>query len=648
MIPQTLTDIARWRAWGLVPRQSAPGKYDKVPAFGASTADPSQWGAFSAGVDEQQRGGFDGVGLCMTGLTGLVGLDFDNVIEDGVIAPWASEIIAACDSYAETSPSGRGIRVFARGTLPGGDLINHAQGFEAYTGQTPRFLTVTGHRLAGVPADLGVLTPEAVALIESYRTKPGVNGKSPAPNIDNWVRSAALGAVNETTIADLRSALTSMNVRRAVDRNEWINVLMALASLKATPFAADALKLATEFSARCPAKFDPVDLVRRWNGLHPGAITYRSIFKWAAEDGWINPRTMTPATSYDAASSFFPASELAGTIAAPRQWLCEGLIPSRTVTLLNGDGGVGKSLLALQLAVAVASGRPWLARRVTHGGALFISAEDDRAEIHRRIMAIASYEQIPVELLNRLTLRSLAGCDALLATLDRARLVPTPLYHELDGRIGDERPAIVVLDTLADLFPGNENDRAQARHFIGLLRGLAIRHECAVLLLAHPSLTGLNTGTGTSGSTAWNNSVRSRIYLDRIKADGFEPNQDTRRLTTMKANYGRTGDEIVMTWRAGLFITDRPDENDGALRVTRAQRVFMALLREYAEQGRYISASPGPTYAPTQFASHPAAEGCTKRVLKAAMDQLFSLGTIKIETHGSGTKARSHIVEVKL
>jgi hypothetical protein len=76
---------------------------------------------------------------------------------------------------------------------------------------------------------------------------------------------------------------------------------------------------------------------------------------------------------------------------------------------------------------------------------------------------------------------------------------------------------------------GNENDRAQARQFIGMLRGLAIRHECAVLLLSHPSVAGIASGGGSSGSTAWNNSVRSRLYLSRVVGnDGFEANPDAR------------------------------------------------------------------------------------------------------------------------
>ena len=79
------------------------------------------------------------------------------------------------------------------------------------------------------------------------------------------------------------------------------------------------------------------------------------------------------------------------------------------------------------------------------------------------------------------------------------------------------------------MYPANENDRAKVRQFVGILRGLALRQRCAVMLLGHPSLTGLNTGTGTSGSTAWNNSVRSRLYLERIVRDGYEPDPDKRR-----------------------------------------------------------------------------------------------------------------------
>ena len=117
----------------------------------------------------------------------------------------------------------------------------------------------------------------------------------------------------------------------------------------------------------------------------------------------------------------------------------------------------------------------------------------------------------------------------------------------------------MILDTLADLHSGQENDRTVARQFIGLLRGLAIRYDTTVVLLAHPSLTGMSTGSGLSGSTAWNASVRSRLYLERVEDGTDEPNANRRRLVVKKANYGPVGSEISLTWQDGVFVADEPE-----------------------------------------------------------------------------------------
>jgi RecA-family ATPase len=160
----------------------------------------------------------------------------------------------------------------------------------------------------------------------------------------------------------------------------------------------------------------------------------------------------------------------------------------------------------------------------------------------------------------------------------------------------------------------------------------------------HPSLTGLNSGSGTSGSTAWNNSVRSRLYLSRIADNGFEPDPDARVLSTKKANYGRTGGEINLKWERGVFVAEaQPTGLDALAAGAKGERVFLKLLDAFTAQGRFVSATPSSTYAPTQFASHPDAEGCTKRALKSAMDTLFGRREIINATHGTGAKARSHI-----
>jgi RecA-family ATPase len=344
-------------------------------------------------------------------------------------------------------------------------------------------------------------------------------------------------------------------------------------------------------------------------------------------------------------SPWITADTLAARNPQPRAWHVEGLIPARTVTLLGGDGGTGKSLIALQLAASTAAARPWLGLPVTAGRAVYVSAEDDREELHRRLADIARAEGIAFDDLERLTLRSLAGEDALLAHAQKnGTLSPTPLFRDLDQRLGDEVPALLVLDTLADLFPGNENDRTQARQFVGMLRGLAIRHDCTVLMLAHPSQSGLNSGSGTSGSTAWNNSVRSRLYLDRVRDEGYEADPDARTLMTKKANYGRTGGEIALRWQHGVFIAQEAETGlDRMAATAKAERVFLKLLRLFADQGRRVNSKGGPNYAPKVFAGHPDCEGVNKRAFGQAMERLLSGGAIAIAEEGPPSRRVSYI-----
>lgn len=342
-------------------------------------------------------------------------------------------------------------------------------------------------------------------------------------------------------------------------------------------------------------------------------------------------------------SEFYSAASLKGKPVPPREWLVQDLVPQKTVTLFSGDGGTGKSLLALQLSVAVAGQTVWIGNAVSAGRVIFLSAEDDD-ELHRRLHDILTAEHRDYDELLGLTLRSLAGEHALLTIDCQLSLMQSALFEELDKRAAEETPSLVVIDTLADVYPSNENERSKVWQFVGILRGLAIKRKCAVVLLGHPSLTGLNSGSGTSGSTAWNNSVRSRLYLSRITDNGFEPAPDARVLSTKKANYGRTGGEINLKWEAGVFVAEeQPTGRDALAAGAKGERVFLKLLDTMTAQRRYVSTNPGPTYAPTQFARHQDAEGCTKIAFTAAMNTLFGRGDIAVAEHGKGAKARSHI-----
>jgi RecA-family ATPase len=112
------------------------------------------------------------------------------------------------------------------------------------------------------------------------------------------------------------------------------------------------------------------------------------------------------------------------------------------------------------------------------------------------------------------------------------------------------RPKFIIVDTSADAFGGDEISRKHLRAFIKLLRSQAIKFDCAVLLLSHPSLAGISSGSGLSGSTGWNGSVRSRLYMTH---GDDEDDSDARKITTMKANYGRPGTGIALRWHEGVF-----------------------------------------------------------------------------------------------
>lgn len=259
------------------------------------------------------------------------------------------------------------------------------------------------------------------------------------------------------------------------------------------------------------------------------------------------------------------------------------LLPINHVILLSGDGGTGKSLIAMQLAIAMVTGSKWLGMEVAQGPVVYFSCEDDVDELHRRIHDICQAEEIDKAELHRLTIidRVKEGGGLLSTVSPKDGIRPTAMFDELMRRCTDIEPLMVVLDNLANCFAGNENDRVHAQQFISLLRRLAVRADTTILLLSHPSRAGRSSG-GESGSTAWNNSVRQRMYLTRPAdeaEEGDEVDTDVRVLEVMKANYGPVGTKIGVRWDESRFIAiEDSDAFEGVTSQTR--REVMKRLRD--------------------------------------------------------------------
>jgi RecA-family ATPase len=391
------------------------------------------------------------------------------------------------------------------------------------------------------------------------------------------------------------------------------------------------------------AKRDPDDVLREQG---PDALRAIIDAKIVASE---RARKQARANGHDPTPPlpFLNLAALDGKPVPRREWLVENRIPGRTVTLLTGDGGVGKSMLAKQLAIATVLGRDWLGTMPEPGPVIFLTAEDDEIEVHIRLSAVVAHYNVSFCDLGGLHLLSLAGKDAALAIADRRNVMQlTPLYHRVATAIGDIKPRLVAIDTVADTFLGDENNRSQVRQYVSALRGLAVQFNCAVLLLAHPSLTGINTGSGMSGSTAWNNSVRSRMYLKPGAArDSDDDDPNSRELELMKANYAQKGERLRLRWHNGLFVMEGSVGSvERAAAENKIDGVFLSLLAKLEAHGMRVSPFPSSTYAPKQFAAHPDAGSISKRAFEASMQRLLNTGRIHAATFGPPSRARNYLV----
>ena len=155
-VPDGLMRLPNWVAYKLVPnpKPDNPHKTNKLPINPhngrmASSTDPATWGTVQQAYDFlRSDGGRDCYGLgFMLGTkeqpSGIVGFDADNCVNGAgeVTSDQARQFVDILDTYTEISPSGRGLRCFALGTLPPNG--RKRGDFEFYSDQ--RFLTVTGH-----------------------------------------------------------------------------------------------------------------------------------------------------------------------------------------------------------------------------------------------------------------------------------------------------------------------------------------------------------------------------------------------------------------------------------------------------------------------------------------------------------------------
>ena len=149
---EELKSRPRWVAWKYEQRKGPkPTKPPIDPHTGeyASTDKPATWGTYGEAEARAISDGLPGVGYVLGDGDGdLTGIDLDGCVKDGkIVDKEIALIVAISGSYAEISPSGNGVRVFARGKVDAA-IANKGAGVEIYG--TGRYLTITGQCISHV------------------------------------------------------------------------------------------------------------------------------------------------------------------------------------------------------------------------------------------------------------------------------------------------------------------------------------------------------------------------------------------------------------------------------------------------------------------------------------------------------------------
>jgi hypothetical protein len=455
--------MRRWAVWKAIWNESRQ-KYDKIPCspqhYGLSTKKVSDWGDFDTAskVLSLNPTRYSGLGLVLTGLTGVVGIDLDECRKDGQIAPWAKAIVETMGSYTEISPSGTGLRILAHGEFHT-DWNNHDIGIEVYSGHTPRFLTITGDTKLARP--MVAAQPQALQALFDGMRKSSLPTANVIPiEMPELVSELALPDVAEMPIPeatrelllhgpsddvqDRSGALHAAGVHLYSAGYDDATVLSILAASQPV------MDIALAHRRQDPDRALQYLWLEHCQKAKPKATTPTDVMA-EFDDLSYDPEVVASAKKAAAAAvihenRFNIETTIEFIVRRKATWLIKGVLPRANFGVFYGASGSGKSFFVFDLAAAIARGINWRGNKTTKARVLWIAAEgqeDMRKRVHGYCMAQGIQpEELDMKFISDApNLRELTDVKALVKQIKK--------HGEFD---------LIVIDTLAQVMPGgNEN-----------------------------------------------------------------------------------------------------------------------------------------------------------------------------------------------
>lgn len=258
------------------------------------------------------------------------------------------------------------------------------------------------------------------------------------------------------------------------------------------------------------------------------------------------------------------------------------------ITMLYGGPKCGKSFLALDWALCVATGTEWQGYPVHAGPVVYVFGEGDE-DLLDRLDAWAEYHDHPD--LSRFHMVDAIDTPLHLWQRDGTPLDAATFADEVTASLPDEHPALLVFDTVARCTVGaNENASQDMGIVMQSLAGIKARTGAAILLVHHATKQKADNGQGVyRGSTAIHGAVNALYELTKSSkelalrgdsAKGFEPPKE---IALKLENYDRSmvvvsgaqrSDALHSECMALLRILD--EQTPGGMALSTLQRLFIA------------------------------------------------------------------------
>ena len=317
------------------------------------------------------------------------------------------------------------------------------------------------------------------------------------PNPQAPSKNADLGAGLEDDFPENRAnAARIIGAARAVPaHDEWTyrQVVWAFAYLESIGWTR-AKALAATWAKTCPEKFDHDDFEETWN-RYDGRITVGILFHIAKEHGWTPPEQEQGRTWTHSGALLVPVGELL-SVPKPLPWLVKGIIQRESQVLVFGDPEAGKSLIAVDSSLSVATGRDWAGRKIEQGPVVYIAGEGHHG-LRRRILAWG----IEHDCVNEVRAAPLAISRMGLTLIDPKAV--EELVSEVDAlanQVG--KPALIVVDTLHRNLGGDENSPVDMGAYFAATDRLRERYGATVVTVHHSGHVEKGRSRGSSAIRA--------------------------------------------------------------------------------------------------------------------------------------------------